>query len=228
MVSAVTYPVNDPEFRESTIKKVDNDRDGWCVTFTDGWSFFIPQAPGIAPKKGQTVRLYGRGIGYTVRGAFVNGVQSFYRTEEQQRQKDKDEAEAAKQERIREYEENREETEAKVASLPEVFRSRIEKFRAHNPDFRTDLEGYEIMCSQQAVLMAETFKTTEELQRFSKMDWGDQIKALPGMDQGHSGNSFGFSVRLASLLLVNPELVRREHGALVHLVGCEAYGCHTK
>ena len=48
---------------------------------------------------------------------------------------------------------------------------------------------------------------------------------MPGLDRGHSGNSFDFACRLANSYLSNPELVYLDHGALTILIGCEAYGC---
>ena len=43
----------------------------------------------------------------------------------------------------------------------------------------------------------------------------------------HSGNTFGFSVRLAYLMAERPDLIAMEHGALCPLVGCKDYGCYS-
>jgi len=48
---------------------------------------------------------------------------------------------------------------------------------------------------------------------------------VPDLSDAHSGNSMGISCRLAYHYLNDEEMVFFEHGALVPLVGCTAYGC---
>lgn len=79
------YP-NDDQFEETTVDEVRKDGDGWSIKRADGWSFFVP-ASTIEPKKGMTARFYGKGIGHTVRGLFLDGQQVFYRTESEDKEK---------------------------------------------------------------------------------------------------------------------------------------------
>jgi hypothetical protein len=60
---------------------------------------------------------------------------------------------------------------------------------------------------------------------FAKMGYDEQQKAVPGMFDGHSGNTFGMAVRLAHHYLTDPDLVWREHAAISALIGCEEAGC---
>ena len=109
------------------------------------------------------------------------------------------------------------------------FQRRIQKFRDTNPEFRWEYEGYEMFCCEQAVIYARMFPNVEELSAFHKLPWEQQVAKFEGEQRnafdGHSGNTFGFACALARHYITIPENVYREHGALVPLVGCEAYGC---
>jgi hypothetical protein len=72
------YP-NDDQFEEVTIDRADKSGDGWDIGF-DGRGLFCPAFNG-EPKAGDTLRIYGKGLGFRFRGLFVNGVRVFYRTE---------------------------------------------------------------------------------------------------------------------------------------------------
>lgn len=74
------YPPNDDQFEETTVASVTHDGDGWTIRRADSWSFFVPEGP-VVPKVGMTARFYGKGIGYAVRGLFLDGRKVFYRTE---------------------------------------------------------------------------------------------------------------------------------------------------
>jgi hypothetical protein len=76
---------DDDQFKDSTITHVEGDAEnGWSITKADGWSFWVPSDSPVAPKKGMSVRMYGRGIGAVVRGLFLDGQRVFYRTEAEQ------------------------------------------------------------------------------------------------------------------------------------------------
>lgn len=72
------YPVDDNEFRDLTVTKA---VDAGSVTLSDGWSFWIPTDQPLRAKAGDSIRIYGAGLGMPVRGCFLNGEQVFYRTE---------------------------------------------------------------------------------------------------------------------------------------------------
>lgn len=79
------YP-NDEEFKETTITGVREESDGWTIQRADGWSFYCPKSVQVEPKPGMVARFYGRGLGYPVRGLFLDGQQVFYRTEAEDRE----------------------------------------------------------------------------------------------------------------------------------------------
>jgi hypothetical protein len=76
------YPHNDNQYEESTVKSVRKESDGWSITRSDGWSFYVPAGSPVEPKEGMTARFYGKGLGYTVRGLYIDGRAVFYRSEE--------------------------------------------------------------------------------------------------------------------------------------------------
>ena len=219
----------DTEFSDNRIASVEGSRqDGWTMTLDHGWSFWCPKDSPVEPKVGMVQRQYGRGIGYPVRGLFLEGQCVFYRTEEEDRAKAKADIEAGEKKERESFENNREGIDARVAALPQIFQARLEKFRHNNPDFRWKFEGYELFCCEQAVVIATACGSPSEIQRFSKLDWDEQKKMVPGLDGGHSGNTFGCACQLAYQYLATPENVEKMHGALAPLVGSAEYGCVPK
>lgn len=216
---------NDTEFKEVRIAKVGAEgKDGWSIQLDDGWSFFVPATSPIAPKPGMVARLYGRGIGYTVRGLTLDGVTVFYRTDAEQREQGRRDIERREQEQRYDFEKNRAEMDRRYRDLPEVFQRRLDKFRQNNPDFRWKFERYEMFCCEQAVAIAEKVKA-DDLSAFANLEWRQQKMIVPKLDEGHSGNTFGCAVALARLYLSDSENVVKMHGALAPLVGSEEYGC---
>jgi hypothetical protein len=249
---------NDTEYRDVVIKKVEPEGDGqgWAITSSDGWSFFVPDE-GVEPHVGDTARFYGRGIGSIVRGLDINGQEVFYRTPEEQEEENKRETVRAAQKQRDDFEQNRERLDAAYGSLPVEFQQRIAGFRERNPNFRWEYESYEMMVCvdaneiAKACTMPETGAKLRELGiRLKDGNWIDnpvgrlnafaainseanqyqfnlQDEVIPGLDKGHSGNSFGAALRLAYLYLERPDLIAKEHGALCPLVGCQDYGCYA-
>ena len=56
---------------------------------------------------------------------------------------------------------------------------------------------YNLFCMEQGILIAEALKTKEAIIEFKDKDFDDQKKLVPGLDDGHSGNTFGMSLRFA-------------------------------
>lgn len=85
------FPKDDEQFEDATIESVraEETSGGWQITRTDGWSFFVPKTSPVAPQPGMPVRFYGKGIGFTVRGLFVDGHEVFYRTDEEHKQQER-------------------------------------------------------------------------------------------------------------------------------------------
>lgn len=223
-MNANEYPAGDNEFFERTLTEVRDEGDSIQLT-TDIGSINAPKVAGVEPKVGQIVRYYGRGFGYSVRGIFVDGKKLTYKTAEQEEADHRASVLQREKEQKEAFERERPLIDARVSALPEVFQKRLQRFRAGNPDFRWKFEGYELFTCEQAVLFAAACPTRDKLEEFRKMSWDDQLKAVPGMSDGHSGNTFGCAVRLAYWYVTKPENVVLEHGAMVPLVGCRDYGC---
>lgn len=64
---------------------------------------------------------------------------------------------------------------------------------------------YNLFCMKQGILIAESLKTKESIIEFNGKNWDEQQKLVPGLDDGHSGNTFVMSVRFAIAYL--PQLL---------------------
>jgi len=215
---------NDKHFEDILIKNVSEESDGYSVTRTDGWSFYVYKKHKIVPKIDDTMRFYGRGIGSTVRGLAINGKVIYYKTEDQEDKEHEDWCKEQTKKSIAEFKKNKTKLDKKYNALPEFFRKRIDRFRKANENFRWEYEPYEIFCCEEAVIIADTLKTEKEILKWAKLDYKEQFKTVPISNQ-HSGNTFGCAVMLARLYLTQPEMIEKVHGSLAPLVGCKAYGC---
>jgi hypothetical protein len=83
--TATTYP-EDKQFEDVNVSEARPCGAGWDITRADGWSFYVPPESPIEPQAGMTARFYGKGMGYTVRGLFLDGVKVFYRTEAEEKE----------------------------------------------------------------------------------------------------------------------------------------------
>lgn len=82
------HPEPDKQYREVKIEKVVREPSGnWSVTFDDGWSFWVDAQSPIEPKPGMAARMYGKGIGFPVRGLFLDDVKVYYWTESEYAEK---------------------------------------------------------------------------------------------------------------------------------------------
>jgi hypothetical protein len=81
------YP-KDERYEEVKVEQAEPMKGGgWSIKRDDGWSFFVPPESPIVPAPGMTARFYGQGIGYQVRGLFLDGQQVYYRTEAEEKEK---------------------------------------------------------------------------------------------------------------------------------------------
>jgi hypothetical protein len=85
----MTFPVNDTDFYETSVGSVEALEDGWTIELDSG-SLCVPKGP-VEPREGMTARLYGKGLGYRVRGLFLDGQEVWYRTAEEDKQHSADE-----------------------------------------------------------------------------------------------------------------------------------------
>ena len=80
------YPENDDQFKDETIEKVNKEKDGTYTITCDGWSLWCGKECAVTPEAGQTARIYGKGLGFQIRGLFINGVKVWYRTENEEKE----------------------------------------------------------------------------------------------------------------------------------------------
>lgn len=86
------YPLHDTEFEEHVLTSV-KEYDGGGFEIAYGSTvFFCPSDTPIRPESGTTARFYGKGMGFPVRGLFIDGRKVFYRTESEQEQKSKEDS----------------------------------------------------------------------------------------------------------------------------------------
>ena len=214
----------DRECRDGIIDKVKERENGYELTW-DGWTLWCDKVQGIVPKPGDTLRMWGRGIGSTIRGIAINGQIVRYQTDAEMRVRHERETAESNRKKRAEAQAKSQETEARYRALPEVFRRRLDRFRAGNPDFWWNYQDYELFCCEQAVSIAAAMKEPDAVPAFTKLQWKQQKLVVPALSDQHSGNTFGMACRLAHWFLTHPENVVLEHGAMVPLVGCVDYGC---
>ncbi len=222
-MAGVTWQ-SDPEREVTTVTKVEAIDTGWSIKRADGWSLWVTNEQcAVAPKPGETMLCFGRGFGFGVRGVVIGGRVYRYLTAEQDEKRWKDEVDASRRKRADDYEAKRSDFDARVRALPEPLRVRVERFRALGGDeWRHEFEPYELFCCEQAAALNADIA---DIRSWSRLSYAAQKSAWSRLDDGHSGNTIGATVRLALTLREQPELVAKTHGALCPLVGCEAYGC---
>lgn len=66
---------------------------------------------------------------------------------------------------------------------------------------------YNLFAMEQAIVIADALRTKEAIIEFKDKSWDEQKKLVPGLDDGHSGNTFGmasiFAIAYLPQLLVN-------------------------
>lgn len=140
--------------------------------------------------------------------------------------------------KLDDFAERREEIRSTYDGLPQPFRDRIDKFvDTKGPSWWWEFGSYELSACTDAVLIARAAAKDLGLEPGVGIDSDDireavaqwvkhaEPETIPGAFDGHSGNSWAFAQRLASLWLTDPAMVVLEHGALTPLVGCKEYGC---
>lgn len=180
-----------------------SDGSGWWVTSTRSWGFFIPRltedqaAPEIADK----VRTYG-GIGREIQGFVVNGRVVFYRTVEQREAKRAVDLARMKAEQLATFERERENLDAQYTQLLPVFQRRIDRFRAADPKFRVEAEGYESFILQQATLLVRHLGSASAVRQWKATEPARQeATEPPGWSREHSGNTHSAAIALAIAIL---------------------------
>ena len=219
---------------EATIKEVTENADHFFISTVDGWCFGFEKKYGVTPKSGDLVKTYTVN-GSTVRGVDLNGVRVFYKSDEQLEQERKEWLASHEREKQDAFQKNRAKMDADYEALPQNFKKRLDRFRANNDRFRVDYEAYEMFCCKEAVKIAAACfakrgmkKPHEKVQEFARLPWEEQMKMIPAIADGHSGNTFGCACRLAYIHLRWPKRIHEPHGALSPLVGSAEYGDMAK
>jgi hypothetical protein len=180
---------------------------------------------GVTPKVGDELTVHTKGGSFgTIRGMDLNGKKIFWKTDKELEAERVEWLRKNEEEKQQKFKDNVAELDKQYDALPKCFKERIDKFRANNDRFRIDYEGYELFCCEQAIAIANGCKTPEMVQEFGKKEWAEQLLQVPELSDGHSGNTFGASCKLAYWYLSNPENVQKVNGALSPLVGSVEYG----
>lgn len=216
----------DEPFEDSPITEIQPGGGGWHCTQESDWTIFVPNMPieqygevlraGIEPKIGDRLRLYGS-FGHEVQGIQVNDDVVFYRTQTQREARRRRWLEDNDARKERAFTLKQGALDAEFEALPPFFRQRIERFRAEDPDFRKESEGYEMFCCTEAVKIALALESStlgveaaegqrtaliqEQVMAFYDLPWEQQKQRVPGLGDGHSGNTFGGACNLAAAYL---------------------------
>jgi hypothetical protein len=248
--SMIKVAQGDADYVDVPLEAVHPDRakNTWSVTLKNGCSLFVSPDGSVehgdrkieAPTPADTLRLWGKDadqLGSTVRGiallsserqgsVVVTKVHTLYRyrTQEQQEEQDRKWVEENTAKKKAEWNDNREETAARIAALPERFRERIEFFM-RQPDWGWEFGFYELFCCEEAVKIAKALETREKIEAFASMKADRQRELVPDLSEDHSGNTFGAATTLAHCFVTTPQSVFQVHGAMCPAVGCRNYGC---
>lgn len=217
----------DPQYTEHKLTEVAAGAEGWTLSF-DGFGIFCPKDKcEQSPVVGEAARLYGKGLGYSVRGIIIEGRVYSYLTEEQDAERHANWVAERKRSRQALEQSERADRDARRDALPEALRHRLLRFEIRNPEWRSEFEPYELfVCEEAARLAAHFGSDVEALRVFVSGTQSEQAAGIPALKLGeHSGNTWGMAVELAKRLMVDPKLVQGAHGALCALVGCSEYGC---
>jgi len=217
----------DKEFQDQTITKVEDYGGSWAVTGDCG-TLCIPKYS-QTPKVGDPITYYGRGFGYPVRGVVINGIEVYYSTAAEYEQKWLRDQEAARLNRNAEYAAAKDGFTARINALPAPLQKRLFQFRERSRDFGPDFEGYELATAEMAAAVAKAAELRVDesaeawFRRFKESSWESQAAIFGKSCDGASGNMASFAIRQAWLLVTQPDLVPKDHGALCILVGCDGF-----
>ena len=207
------------------IKSVNDDETYYSISLSNSYVFGLDKKYQVKPEVGDSIEVISVGTSFgIIRGVNLNDHIVFYQTDEELEAEEIARKKAQREKELSEFEENKAELNRRYNALPEIFRQRIDRFRRNNPDFRIKFEPYELYCCEEAIKIAVACEDYPRVEAFNAMSYETQKLVVPTLDDGHSGNTFGCSVKLAYWYLKQPENVVKLHGALSPLVGSVAYG----
>jgi hypothetical protein len=188
-----------------------------------GWSVAKYGPP---PAPGDVVRTYTH-QGSIIHGVDLNGEPRWYLTIAEREQERQAWLADRAREKAERFAAKRQELDEQYGRLPEVFRLRIDRFRANGgPDWRAEYEEYEAGVCVDAARMAAELKTFDAIAEFDELPVDEQRARIPELAYDmHSGNTWGTAVKLAMMAVKSPAYVVASHAAIAPLVGCEPAGC---
>lgn len=217
------------DVERSTIVKVE-EKEGYYLITTDSSTCYggISKPAKVVPEVGNLIKLYLYG-GMRVRGVDLDGEEVFFKTDEDLEgerikavKKHEEEMLLRKQKFDQELTDQNSDFNKRLGSLPKVFKQRFKKFFRLGEHF-WDLAWYELVACETALKIAYTCRGWQKIRKFQRMSWVEQKKMIPSLDEGLSGNQFGFACCLAAIYLKDSKNVLRVRGALFPLVGSRPY-----
>lgn len=221
--------MTDTEFDQDTITGVTpyENGTGYTVSLSSGWHLNVPTGP-ITPEPGQSIRLYGRGLGYDIRGIVIADHVFRYATPDQWATQRAQAAAERLAQRRTQYAAARPELDTQIAALPAPYRDRLTGFMARAPETAWEHQGYELAVCRAAIAIHAACEDGSDVRLFAECPVSEQISRAPLLAElDLSGNQFGAACRLAQLQHLDVTLIPQEHAALCVLAGCRDCGCHA-
>jgi len=206
------------EYADIVVEKAEPYSDGsgyWTVVWDNGTGTGVKAPEGVEIKVGDTIRFYGQGAGsvggrkhgWALNGEVMEWLTPWERFAERVKWLagyDRDKRERFAKDKAR--------MDARYEALSPPLKARIDRFRAESADFRIDSEAYEMVACVDADLIANHLRPRVEagedaaavVKEFYDLPWEKQVEI--GIDQGHSGNTFGGACSLARALLLGEKV----------------------
>lgn len=205
---------DDFEFQEIVAEKYENE----TIRFQNSVCLFLENPP-CEIKAGTKLRLYGRGMGYSVRGISIlnendEWVVARYQTPKQEVESSWIQSQKRLEENKKRAELERESRDKRIANLPEPLQKRMAYFHKVENNFAAEGEEYELYIYEQAALFVKIADAAGmSIEDFNELDMDQKGKLIIEHDsqenfekmQGHSGNTYGCAMRIARILKENPE-----------------------
>jgi hypothetical protein len=196
-------------YDEIVVEKAERDGDHTTISWDRGTTTSVK---GPEVKVGDRVRFYGgASLGDMSHGWALNGKMVEWRTPwERFAERVKWLADYDRRQREG-FARAKTQMDARYEALSAPLKARIDRFRAESPDFRVRSEEYEMVACVDADKIADHLRPRVEagedpgalVKEFYDLPWAEQLTV--GIDEGHSGNTFGGACSLArSLLLGKP------------------------
>lgn len=216
-----------PTEKELTLEKLTDSDDHW--TFDCGSTGFTIARKTFqnnlnVPEPGAKILTWGE-WGQRIRGVAIDGKVLFYHDEEHASELHQEWCDKKDAKEMETFLAEKDSIDARIKALPTEFQVRFEGYhKAGGDKWRAAYEPYELYCCEEAMKVVNHLKTSEKIREYWGMeDYKAQQKISDeiGLDDGHSGNTFGHSLKLATAFLENPELVDKVPSGMSPIVGSD-------